>query len=98
MNDARKERLLREVLGPNRTEVPFPERTLVSLGAIAFILLTVAALTPSRDAREAVAISAIEAHAATIVRSAPPAAAGFPAASAEPSAQAAEGNVQDMTY
>jgi hypothetical protein len=96
MNDARKERLLREVLGPNNTEVPLPERTIAIIAAIAFALLVVIAATPTQDARDAVAISAIEARAATIVNVAPSVPAASPAV--EPKDPPADGNVVDLTF
>ena len=91
MTNARKQRLLREALGPGEIDVPFPEDTLRTVALIAFVVLVSIALSPSNKVdRQVTAV--LDARAASVAGSdaAPPAIAIDPKAS--------EDNVQDMTY
>lgn len=89
MTNARKERMIRDVIGAD-PDVPFPERTIRNLAAVAFVLLVAVAVTPSGN-NNVVTGSIIDARAASTVNDAPPASLAI-----DP--KAAEGNVVDMTY
>ena len=91
MSDARKERLVREALGGEHIDVPFPERTIRNIALVGFVIMVVIAVSPPRENRQVVAGSIIDARAASAANDAPPAKLTI-------DSKAAEGNVVDMTY
>ena len=91
MTNARKQRLLREALGPGEVDVPFPERTIRTVAMVAFAVLVAIALSPTNKVeRHVTAVLDAKAASGPTNDGAPPAIAIDP--------KAAEGNVTDMTY
>ena len=88
MTNARKERLIHEILGSDSLDDAHPERTLLAVVLVAFLLGLVVAASPSRNSAPVTAASPIDAVAA------PTQASRWPA----PEVNAAQGNVDDMTY
>ena len=88
MTNARKERFIHEILGSDTSDDSHPERTLLAVVLVAFLLGLVVAASPSRNSTAVTAASPIDAVAA------PAEASRWPA----PDANAAQGNVNDMTY
>jgi hypothetical protein len=90
MTNARKQRLLREALGPGEIDVPLPEKTIRAVVLVGLAVLVGVALSPTSKPQR-LATSLIDARAASTVTDAPPAAIAI-------DSNAAEGNVPDMTY
>jgi hypothetical protein len=88
MTNTRKERLIHEILGPDSLDDSHPERTLLAVVLVAFLLGVVVAASPSRNSSQVIASSPIDAVAA------PKDTSRWPA----PDANATQGNVDDMTY
>jgi hypothetical protein len=108
-DSVRKQRLTREALGTTEVEMLDAGRTLLAIGKILFVGLAVTALLGYRhDGHEIVAVSAINAHAASGQRSpetgdprvsiAQSGSDGQEQRRGEASRNEPEGNVVDLTY